>query len=102
MRSLCDSKIGQTKEERNAEEENAIDEGACKSLSRLRHASCDEDVRYVVDDVDASSCANHGREYVGPVIWVLGKDCKEQNRHDPACGTEPEKPERVRMICDMW
>ncbi|TKW54610.1 hypothetical protein CTA1_3441 [Colletotrichum tanaceti] len=76
---LADDDVADAQEEADAQEQQAVDEGAGEALAVGRQVRRDEDVADRVGDVDADGAAHHGREHVGPVVGPLGDDGEEQH-----------------------
>lgn len=63
----------------NPQMHRAVDQRTSQTLSRLRHTGRDENVGQIETDVDSDRAADHGGEYVGPVVPAWG-DYGEEDR----------------------
>lgn len=88
MSCCCLHYVSDSETETDAEKDQAVDEGACKTLSLLRHTRGDKDVACAEHDIDPDSSSNHGRKHVRPVAGVVRHDCKEEHADDVADSRE--------------
>lgn len=76
--------VRKRQQERDAQIQQTIDQGAREALPFLRQVGRDEDAGDVEGDVDADGGADHGGEDVGPVVGAKGRDGEEERRQEPA------------------
>ena len=80
--------VGEGKDKRYAQEDEAVDQCPREALLPLGKTGGDEDVGYVVGYVDADGSADHGGEDVGPVIRPGRSEGEEEGVEDPSETTD--------------